>query len=101
MGPAPGAERRPEKRRLTARGTGPLRVFSHFVGDIFQNVLHPAVQDLAQGVQGRGGDGLAVLHAVDGIRVYPLFEDQVIFGDPFFQKGLIKRTITDQYAHPA
>lgn len=31
----------------------------------------------------------------------PLLENQVIFCDPFFQKCLIKRTVTDQCSHPA
>ena len=62
---------------------------------VHQDVLHPAVQNLAQGVQGGGGDGLAVLHAVEGVGVNPLFKDQVVFRDPFAEKRLVKGTIAD------
>lgn len=83
--------------RARSRPPPGLRIF--VVGDVFQNVLHPAVQNFAQRVQGGGGDGLAVLHAVERVGVHPLFEDQVVFGDIFLKKCLIKGTITDHVSH--
>ena len=69
------------------------------VGDVFQDILHPAVQHLAQRVQRGGGHRLAVLHAVDQVGIYPLFVNQVVFCDPFLKKSLIKRRITNQIDH--
>lgn len=70
-------------RRVWTQGSCVRTRLSAFIGDIFQNVLYPAVQNLAQGVQGRGGDGLAVLHAVEGVGGHALLEDQVVFCDIF------------------
>lgn len=70
------------------------------VGDVFQDILHPAVQDLAQGVQCGGGDGLAVLHAVDGVGVHALLVDQVVFCDAFAEQGLIEGSVADHVISP-
>ena len=70
------------------------------VGDVLQNVLHPAVQDLAQGVQGPGGDGLAVLHAVEGVGGDPLLENELIFRDPFLIERLIEGFVADHIISP-
>ena len=53
------------------------------VGVVLQNVLHPTVQDLTQGVQGGGRDGLAVLHPVEGVSGYALLIDQIVLGHVF------------------
>lgn len=79
--------------RARSRFPPGLRIF--VVGDVFQNVLHPAVQDFTQGVQRGGGHGLAVLHAVEGVGGDPLLKDQVVFRDPFAEERLVKGTIAD------
>ena len=70
------------------------------VRNVFQDVLHPAVQDLAQGVQGLGGDGLAVLHAVNGVGIHPLLIDQVVLGDPFPKEGVVEGLVADHVLSP-
>lgn len=57
------------------RREGRRGLLSPLVRAVFQYVLHLAVQNLAQRVQGGGGNGLAVLHAVDGVRVDALLVD--------------------------
>ena len=82
----------------TARASNGLPVGGRIaiLRHVHQDVLHPAVQNLAQGVQGGGGgDGLAVLHAVEGVGGDPLLKDQVVFRDPFAEKRLVKGTIAD------
>lgn len=70
------------------------------VGDVLQNVLHPAVQNFAQGVQGGGGNGLAVLHAVEGVGGDPLLENELIFRDPFLIERLIEGFVADHIISP-
>ena len=69
------------------------------VWDIFQDVLHPAVQNLAQGVQRGGGNGPAVFHAVECVGGHPLFENEVVFRQPFAVQCLVKRTVADHLYH--
>lgn len=70
------------------------------IGYIFQNILHPAVQNLAQRVQRGGGDGFPVLHAVDGVGIHPLLEDEIVLRDFLFQQCPIKRIVANQIFHP-
>lgn len=70
-----------------------------FIRHVLQHVLHPAVQDFAQGVQGGCGNRLSMLHAVECIGGHALLVDQVVFCDPFLKKSLIKRRITNQIDH--
>ena len=66
---------------------------------IFQNILHPTLQNLAQGIQGGGGNGLAVFHAVDGVGRHPLFEDKIVLCDAFSVQRLVKGPVTDHIYH--
>ena len=75
-------------------------IFSFFIGHIFQNILHPAVQDLAERIQRGGRHGLSVLHAVDEIGVHALLVNKVIFCDSFSEQRFIKRLIADHFASP-
>ena len=70
------------------------------VGDVFQDVLHSAVQNLAQGVQGLGGNGFSVSHAVDGVGVHALLVDQVVFRDAFAEQSLIKGLVANHVISP-
>ena len=70
------------------------------VRDIFKNVADGAIQNLTEGVQGLGGDGLPVLHAVDRVGVHPLLIDQIVFRHTLAKQCLIKWPIADQCSHP-
>ena len=74
-------------------------IFSFFIGHIFQNILHPAVQDLAERIQRGGRHGLSVLHAVEKAGIYTLLEDQVVFSYALSKERLIKRLIADHLIH--
>lgn len=69
------------------------------VGNILQDILHPAVQDFAQGIEGGSGNGFPVLHAVDGVGCYALLKDKIIFCYAFSVQRLIKGPVTDHFYH--
>ena len=73
--------------------------FLRFIGDVLQDIFHPALEDFAQGIQGGGRDGLAVLHAVQRVGCDPFLKNKMVFCDIFPVKRLIKGTVTDHVYH--
>ena len=66
---------------------------------VFDDVVKVAIQNKAQLVQRLRGDGLPVLHPVQGVGRDPLLEDQVVFRDIFPQQRAVERIVTDQCRH--
>ena len=71
-----------------------------FLRDVFEDLLDAAVQDFAEGVERGGRDGLAVLHAVEGVGGDPLLEKELIFRDPFLIERLIEGFVADHIISP-
>lgn len=46
---------------------------------MFDNIGNGAVQDIAEDIQGLRGDGLAFLHAVNGVGGNTMLKDQFVF----------------------
>ena len=71
-----------------------------FIFFVPENVGNLTIQGGAEGVQGFGRHGLALLDPVDRVRGKALFVDQVVFRDSFPVQGLEKRSISNQTASP-
>ena len=46
---------------------------------MFNNIGNGAVQDVAEDIQGLGGDGLAFFHTVNGVGGNTMLKDQFVF----------------------
>lgn len=72
-----------------------------FFFDKFDDVAHPAIQNVAQRVQRFGADGLPVLHAVKRVGGYALLENEIIFGQIFLVESLIEGFVADHGGSPS
>lgn len=70
------------------------------IGDVFDDVFHLAVQDLAENVDRFCADGFPVLHSMKRVGGNALFEDQIVFRESFFIERFIKGLIRNQIASP-
>ena len=64
-----------------------------------ENILNLAVERKAERVERFGADGLAVLHAVDGVGGKALAVNQIVFRQSFFKERFIKRSVADHVFH--
>jgi hypothetical protein len=61
-----------------------------FVFYIFNNVRYLARKDEAKGVNGFGGDGFVVLHAVEGTCGKSLFKNKMVLGYVLFKECFVE-----------
>jgi hypothetical protein len=68
-------------------------------GDIGQDILHPAVQDPAEVIDGRGGNGLVFAELVDGRAGNTVVFDEGVGGFRRAPQGFPKTIVTNHISH--
>ena len=64
------------------------------------DIVHRTLQRIAECIQRLRIDGLAPLHSVQGICGKTVLENELVLGNPLFEKRSVKRLITDQTPSP-
>ena len=65
----------------------------------FNDIVYVTVKRIAKRIQGFGADSFTFFNTVKCVCRKALFEYQVVFGYPFFEKGIVKRFVTNQQYH--